>query len=339
MEGLEGFLFRRVREDVGRPPHGERMRPEGIRRIAVVGGGYVGHGVAVEFAHAGFPVRMYNRGPESSARAAREIEATLEALVAAGGMTGEAAAAARARIEPTTELGRSVEGADYIVEAVAERLALKREIFGRLDALCPPPAILASTSSTLRIGEIVSGLVHPERTIAAHYYTPPPLIPVVEVARGPRTSPRTLDVTLALLRSLGKTPVEVRESPGHIGVRLTTALRREAISIVERGIASPEAVDTVLRSVSRLFPVAGILELCDLSGLDVLLDVHRSLQAEIDARPDPSPLFVGKVEGGDLGVKTGRGFYEWSPERIAQVRVRRARELARWFRDRQDEPA
>jgi 3-hydroxybutyryl-CoA dehydrogenase len=277
------------------------MGVETVRRVAVVGGGYVGHGVAVEFAHAGFPVGMYNRGPESSARA--------------------------------------LAGADFVIEAVAERLPLKQDIFGCLDAMCPPRTILASTTSTLRISDIVVGLTHPERTIAVHYYTPPTLIPIVEVARGRRTSPAALAATLDLLRSLGKAPVEVRESPGHIGVRLTTALRREAISIVEEGIASPEAVDAVLKGVSRLFPVAGILELCDLSGLDVMLDVHRSLQAEIDARPGPSPLLVAKVERGDLGVKAGRGFYEWSPERIAQVRARRARALARWVRDGQEPPA
>jgi 3-hydroxybutyryl-CoA dehydrogenase len=282
---------------------------------------------------------MYNRGPESSARAVREIEASLQALIASGVMSQERAEAARARIDPTTELARAVEGADYVVEAVAERLPLKREIFARLDALCPPPAILATTTSTFRVSEIVGGLDHPERTIATHYYTPPPLVPVVEVARGPRTSPGTLQVTLALLRSLGKEPIEIRESRGHIGVRLTTALRREAISIVEQGIATPEAVDAVLKSVSRLFPTVGILELCDLSGLDVMLDVHRSLQGEIDARPDPSPLLIQKVGSGELGLKTGKGFYAWSPERVAQVRARRARELARWFRDRREEPA
>ncbi len=310
------------------------MTAEAIRRIGVVGGGYVGHGVAVEFAHAGFPVAMYNRGPQASARALREIEATLEALVGAGAMSPRDAAAARARIEATTDLGRAVAGADYVVEAVAERLPLKQEIFGRLDALCAPPAILASTTSTLRISEIVAGLAHPERTIAAHYYTPPPLIPVVEVAPAPRTSARTLEATVALLRSIGKQPIVIGESPGHIGVRLTTALRREALSIVEQGIASPEAVDTVLKSVSRLFPVVGILEVCDLSGLDVMLDVHASLQGEIDARREPSPLPREKVEKGDLGVKTGRGFYEWPPEAIARIRARRARELARWLRDR-----
>ncbi len=315
------------------------MEAGAIRRVAVVGGGYVGHGVAVEFAHAGFPVRMYNRAPQSSARALREVEASLDALVAAGAFSRQGAAAARARIEPSTDLAHAVAGADYVVEAAAERLPLKQEVFGRLDALCPPAAILASTTSTLRIGEIVVGLAHPERTIAAHYYTPPPLIPVVEVAAGPWTSPRTLEITLALLRSLGKEPILIRESRGHVGVRLTTALRREALSLVEQGIATPEAVDAVLKSVSRLFPVSGILELCDLSGLDVLLDVHASLQGELDARSAPSPLLAQKVEQGDLGAKTGRGFYEWSPERIARMRVERARELARWLRPGADATA
>jgi 3-hydroxybutyryl-CoA dehydrogenase len=144
---------------------------------------------------------------------------------------------------------------------------------------------------------------------------------------------------LALLRSIGKEPIVIGESPGHIGVRLTTALRREAISIVEQGIASPEAVDTVLKSVSRLFPAVGILALCDLSGLDVMLDVHTNLQGEIDARPEPSPLLREKVERGELGLKTGRGFYDWSPEAIARIRIQRARELYRRFHDRDNASA
>ena len=310
------------------------MTAGGVRRIGVVGGGYVGHGVALEFARAGFAVGMYNRAPDSSVRALGEVEANLAAMVAAGTLSQDEAGAARGRIEPSTDLARAVSGADYIVEAVAERLPLKQEIFGRLDALCPPSTILTSTTSTFLISQIVAGLAHPERTIAAHYYTPPPLIPVVEVAPGPRTSPRTLEVTLALLRFVGKEPIVIRESAGHIGVRLMTALRREAIGIVERGIATPEAVDTVIKHVARLIPILGVLELCDLSGLDVLLDVHGQLQRALDAGPDPSPLLRQMVERGELGIKTGRGFYEWSPEAIARVRARRARELTRWIHER-----
>lgn len=305
---------------------------ESIRQIAVVGGGYVGHGVAQQFAQAGYPVAMYNRTAESSARAMAGVEKGLKLFVDAGLSSRAEADDALARVRPTSDLAGAVRAADFIVEAVAERLAVKQELLRRLDGLAPEGAIFASETSGLRISDIARGTRRPERCITTHSYTPPPLIPVVEVVPGERTAPEVVEATCGLLRRAGKEPVLCKEVPGHIGTRLTTALRREAYYIVEQGYATPEAVDTVLRAVGRLIPVIGVMAMTDFSGADVLRDVHRNIQPHLDHRRDPSPLLDRLIEEGRLGVKSGRGFYRWTPEQIQEMFEARGLELLRWMR-------
>ena len=215
---------------------------------------------------------------------------------------------------------------------MAERLPVKQELFRRLDDLAPEVAIFASETSGLRISDIARGTRHPGRCIATHNYTPPYLVPVVEVVPGEHTVPEVAEAACALLRRAGKEPVLCKEVPGHIGTRLTTALRREAYYIVEQGYAAPEAVDTVLRAVARLMPVLGVLALTDFSGVDVLRDVHRNIQPHLDHRPDPSPLLDRLAEEGRLGVKSGRGFYRWTPGQIEEMVEARGAELLRWMR-------
>ncbi len=283
----------------------------------------MGHGLAQEFAQAGYTVSMYNRSRESSGRAMLNIEASLRLLSENNMIDESEVEKTLSRITPYQDLSLAAERADFVIESVAENLPLKQEIFRSLGEICPEDVVLASDTSSLRITEIAARTKKPERTITAHHYTPPPLIPVVEVAPGELTDGKTVSRTVELLKGIGKKPVLVKEVPGHIGVRLTTALRREAYSMVEKGIASPEDVDTVLKDVSRLLTQVGILEVSDLSGLDVMLDVQSYLQKEIDGGPDPSPLLREKVKRGELGIKSGRGFYNWSPEAIADVKRRR----------------
>ncbi len=308
------------------------FRMGNIRRISVVGGGYVGHGVAQQFAQAGYPVAMYNRTEESSARAMANVEGGLKLFVDAGLSTRAEAEAALARIRPTNDLPDAARDADFIVEAVAERLSVKQELIRRLDDLAPEGAIFASETSGLRISDIARGSRRPERCITTHNYTPPYLVPVVEVVPGERTAPEVVEATCALLRRAGKEPVLCKEVPGHIGTRLTTALRREAYYIVEQGYAAPEAVDTVLRAVARLIPVIGVMAMTDFSGADVLRDVHRNIQPHLDHRRDPSPLLDRLIEEGRCGVKSGRGFYRWTPEQIQEMFEARGLELIRWMR-------
>jgi 3-hydroxybutyryl-CoA dehydrogenase len=227
------------------------MKATAIRRIGIVGGGYVGHGVAQQFAQSGYPITLYNRMAESTARAMANIDKDLDFFAEAGLVSQSERDAARACISPTNDLAAAVAEADFVVEAVAEQLPVKQEIFQKLDALAPERAILASETSGLCMTDIARHTRRPGRCITTHNYTPPPPIPVVEVVPGERTNPAVVETTCALLRHIGKEPVVCKEVPVNIGVRLTTALRREAYYIVEKEYATPETVDTVLRSVAR----------------------------------------------------------------------------------------
>ncbi len=309
------------------------MREAGdIRNVAVIGGGYVGRGVVLQFAMVGFRVLMFNRSPESASRACGEIEKSLGILIDADALDDKEARAVSERIVQTQDFREVVSGGDFVVEAVSEDLSLKQEIFEKMDEIAPPDVILASETSGLGMTDISARTRHPERCIVTHNYTPPHLVPVVEVAAGRRTSPDTTRITCELLEKSGKEPIVCREVPGHIGVRLTTALRREAFHIVEQGYARPEDVDAVWRSLAPLFPALGVCKLNDFSGMDVLRDVHRHIQPSLDHRPDPSPLMDEMVEKNLLGLKSGEGFYKWTEESAREAARVRDAELIRMYR-------
>ena len=314
------------------------MRETGdIRNVAVIGGGYVGRGVALQFALADFRVLMFNRSAESADRSRAEIEKSLDILVDADAMGREEARAVSGRIAQTQDFREAVRSGDFVVEAVSEILSLKQDVFEKMDAIAPPDVILASETSGLGMTDISARTKHPERCIVTHNYTPPHLIPVVEVAAGRRTSPDTTRITCELLEKAGKEPIVCREVPGHIGVRLTTALRREAFHIVEKGYARPEDVDAVWRSIAPLFPALGLCKLNDFSGMDVLRDVHRNIQPTLDHRPEPGPLMDEMVEKDLLGIKSGEGFYKWTAESAREAARVRDEALIRLYRDRKNE--
>jgi 3-hydroxybutyryl-CoA dehydrogenase len=261
-----------------------------------------------------------------------EISRGLALFVEADISTQADADAALARITSVTEIEEAVRGADFITEAVVDDLALKQKIFGEMDALAPPHAILTSETSGLRMTDISRDTKRPGRCVTTHNYTPPPLMPVVEVVPGERTDPAAVETTCALLRRVGKEPVVCKEIPGHIGVRLTTALRREVNYIIEQGYATPEAVDTVMRSVGRLFPVMGVCILTDFTGLDMSDHSQRNVLPHLDSRTEGSPLIKKMVAEGKLGVKSGEGFHRWTPESAQAVYEARGRELLRWMK-------
>ena len=302
-----------------------------IRNVAVIGGGYVGRGVALQFALADYRVLMFNRSPESATRARAEIEKSLGILIDADALDDKQARAVSERIAQTQDFREAAGGGDFVVEAVSEQLPLKQEVFEKMDAVAPPDVILASETSGLGMTDISARTRHPERCVVTHNYTPPHLVPVVEVAAGRRTSADTTRITCELLESAGKEPIVCREVPGHIGVRLTTALRREAYHIVEKGYARPEDVDAVWRSIASLFPALGLCKLNDFSGMDVLRDVHRNIQPSLDHRPQPGPLMDEMVEKNLLGVKSGEGFYKWTEESAREAARARDAELIRLY--------
>jgi 3-hydroxyacyl-CoA dehydrogenase len=289
----------------------------------------MGHGIAQEFAVAGYDVVLNDRTDELLQVALANVERNLRMMVAAGLVDAERAAAAPGRMRATTSLSDAVADADVVIEAVFEDLALKQSVFARLDEHAPEHAILASNSSTFMPSQMAQATGRPERVLVAHYFNPPHLLPLVEVVKGPQTSEEAARVMYDLLAGIGKQPVLVqKEAPGFIANRIQIAMQREALAIVERGIASPADVDRVVRaSFGRRLPFAGPFEIADIAGLHTITAAIESLLPHIESSTALSPVLSEMSARGDLGVRSGRGFYEWSPEAGEELRQRIARGL------------
>ena len=300
-----------------------------VARIAVIGAGLMGHAIAQEFALAGYAVTLNDVDAGRLRDAVGRMRANLRLLADAGLVEVARVEAAPATIRTTTDLAGAVADADVVVEAVYERLPLKHEIFRELDRHAPPGAMLASNTSTFVPSVLAEATTRPERVLVAHYFNPPHLIPLVEVVPGARTAEETVQTMAALLTRVGKEPVVVRqEAPGFIANRLQSALRREALSIVARGIATPQDVDRVVRmGFGRRLAVAGPFELTELIGLDLALAIAEQLYPTLESSPEPPAMLRDKVARGELGVKTGQGFYGWTPEGAAALRERVGRAL------------
>ena len=305
------------------------MNADEIERIAVVGAGLMGHGIAQEFATRGYRVRLHDRGDEQLRQSLRNIERNLGFLQQAGRLTVEDATSALGRIETAVDLRSTVADADVVIEAVSEDLALKQGIFRDLDAWAPEHAILASNTSSFMPSLLAAATRRPDRVLVAHYFNPPYLLPLVELVRGPATSDETITTMRDLYVRLGKSPAVVqREAPGFVGNRLQMALLREALAIVAQGIATVADVDTVIKtSFGRRLAVAGVFEVFDLAGLDVTSAVAGHLFPVIESSGTVPTILGERVEQGKLGVKTGEGFYEWSAESAVALRERIARAL------------
>jgi 3-hydroxybutyryl-CoA dehydrogenase len=214
--------------------------------------------------------------------------------------------------------------AGLVIEAVSEDLTVKQQIFASLDRACPSRAILASTTSALLPSALGRATQRPDRVLVAHYFNPPALVPLVELVRGPETSDETVATVRDVLLRIGKRPAVVQtEVPGFIGNRLQAALVREALSLVDRGVATPEDIDTVVKfSFGPRLSVAGVFEVGDLAGLDLYLSVGKLLFTELESSPEVPRVLREKVEQGQLGAKTGQGFYTWTTESAAALRDR-----------------
>jgi 3-hydroxybutyryl-CoA dehydrogenase len=280
--------------------------------VAVIGNGLIGHGVAQIFAAAGTPVRLVGRRAASLEAALGRIRESLGRFRAHGLLTPEAAGAALARIATTTDLDAAA-GVDLVIEAVTEDIPLKHGIFERLDRICPPPAVLASSSGQ-PASRLVARVRHRERVVAAHFWNPPQLIPLVEVCAGPETDPDVVPWVCDALRRAGKSPVVLdREIDGFIGNRLQFALLREALALWAAGVASAEAIDLAVKtSFGRRLSVTGPLESADVGGLDTMHAFSAFLFPGLDRSTEP-PAAMGRLVGeGHRGLPSGRGIYDWS---------------------------
>ena len=306
-------------------------------RIAIIGAGLMGHGIAQIFAVHGFGVSLLDVNDEVLARAVENVRANLTLLAKNGIGKAEDIEPSIGRITTTPDLKKAVSGASFVVEAVAEQLDLKQKLFQEMDILCPPDAILATNTSVISITEIAARARGKSRIVGTHFWNPPYLIPLVEVVPGEETAPRVVDATYDLLKSVGKHPVKVKKDvPGFVGNRLQHALWREAISIVDQGIADAATVDEVIKnSFGIRLPVLGPMETADMVGLDLTLQIHNYILKHIERSTKPAPILRQKVEKGELGFKTGRGFQEWNQESVQQSRKQLLEYLIRWNREQE----
>jgi 3-hydroxybutyryl-CoA dehydrogenase len=284
-------------------------------RIAVVGAGLMGHGIAQVFALAGHEVTVTDTVMKNLESVERRIAINLRDL-------GEDETAL-ARVRPCVDLGEAVRDADYVVEAVFEDLALKQRLFAEIERHVRDETILASNTSVIPITSIMQGLKHRARALGTHWWNPPFLVPLVEVIETQWTAPETVAWTMDLHRAAGKEPAHVKKDvPGFIGNRLQHALWREAVALVEQGICDAETVDAVIKaSFGRRLAVLGPLENADLVGTDLALAVHNVVLPAIDSRPAASPYLQGLVAAGKLGFKSGEGFRKWSQEEQSALRA------------------
>jgi 3-hydroxybutyryl-CoA dehydrogenase len=300
----------------------------GQARIAVIGNGIIGHGVAQVFAAAGHPVTMIGRSAASLDGALDNIRRSLADFVANDLLTKAAADAAVARITTSTQFADAAD-AEMVIEAVTEDLPLKLEIFGELDCLCPPETILGSSS-----GQPASALVarvrHRERVIATHFWYPPQLIPLVEICGGPLCAPDILQRTVALIRGAGKEPVVIeKEVKGFIGNRLQFALLREAWALWADGVASAEAIDAVVRaSFGRRIDITGPIESADIGGLATMVAFGNSLIPDLSTAPQAPEKVAARLQAGAVMP----GIYDWSRRDAGELRARRMAELFRWLK-------
>ncbi|MET0925344.1 MAG: 3-hydroxyacyl-CoA dehydrogenase family protein [Xanthobacteraceae bacterium] len=284
-------------------------------RIAVIGAGLMGHGIAQVFALAGHEVTIFDTVAASLDSAKARILANLKDL-------GDDQAAVE-RVRPCGELAEAVREADYVVEAVLEDLPLKQKLFVEIERHVRPDTILASNTSVIPITSIMEGLRDRSRALGTHWWNPPYLVPLVEVIGTQWTSPQAIDWTIALHKAAGKMPVHVKKDvPGFVGNRLQHALWREAIALVEHGICDAETVDAVIKaSFGRRLAVLGPLENADLVGTDLTLAIHQTVLPDIERRGGPSPYLEKLVADGKLGMKAGEGFRRWTPEQQQALRA------------------
>ena len=295
---------------------------ENIKKVTILGAGMMGPGMAQTFAYKGYDVTLWARRAEVLPGVIEAVRNNMTVMAEKGIYKKEDIEPTVARVKTTDNFEEAVSDADFVDEAIGENLELKQDFFKRMDEMCKRDTILATNTSVISITEIAAKSTHRDRIVGTHFWNPPHLIPLVEVIKAADTSDATMDKTFDLLEYVGKKPVRVKKDvPGFLANRLQHALWREAISIVENGIADPEEVDIAVKNSFGLrLPVLGPMENADLAGTDLTLAIHNYVLKHIEDSHVPSPILEEKVKEGNLGVKTGKGFQEWSDERAAALK-------------------
>ena len=296
------------------------MKLDNIHKVAVLGAGTMGPGMAQTFAQGGYPVCVWSKWPKEHERALRVVRTNLETFVQHDMLRKAEIEPIAGRLTFTTALEAAVKDADVVVECIIENLEIKKDVFLQLDALCKDDAILASNTSFLNIFEVT-----PERrqarTVIAHWFAPPQILPLVEVVRGPKSSDDTVNTTVALLKKVGKTPIVMEKFvPGFAMNRILRILGREIFFLLDNGYITPEQLDLAVKaSIAPRMMVLGLVQRYDFTGLDLSarnLENPDFLEPPLDNRP--KSLF-DLVEEGNFGVKTGKGFFDYSGRKLEDV--------------------
>ncbi|WP_172330092.1 3-hydroxyacyl-CoA dehydrogenase family protein [Mangrovicoccus sp. HB161399] len=295
----------------------------GIGTITVIGAGTMGHGIAETFAIHGHAVRLFDPFPEMRGKARAAIAAELELLAETGRIGPAAAADILARIAFPEDLAEAVAGAEFVIEAIPEDIALKRALFADLDRLCAPGTILASNTSSLDLDDMIAELPGARRAdcMICHWYNPAHLVPLVELSDFGNMDPADLERVEALLQGCGKKTIRVLQNlPGLIANRIQQGIAREVFALIESGAATPEDIDAALKyGPAFRYATTGQLEIADFGGIDIWCAVGDNLLPEISAAQAASDLLRRKIAENKLGLKTGEGFFSYGEGRSAEI--------------------
>ena len=286
-----------------------------IEKATVVGAGIMGHGVAQLLAQSGIRVDLIDTGPESLERARGWIQDNLDYMVKLGELAPDAVDGVLDRINLSSDLAASLPGSQYVLEAVSEDFDLKREIWAQLSLNAPAACLLASNTSSYDINELAKDVRGPERIVGTHWFHPPQITPCVEVIPCDAASPECVQWTMDFLDSLGKEPTLCKSAPGFVANRIQIAMAREAIALVEEGLATPQEVDRVVKtSFGFRLGAYGPFEIMDQAGADTCLSVFEYLFSKLPREHfRPPALLREQVAAGHLGLKSSQGFYEYGP--------------------------
>ncbi len=301
-----------------------------VKKIVIVGMGVMGPDIALGFALAGYPVIGVDIEQKVLDQASRKLDSNLGQMVEWELLKEKDIGEIQSRITLTLDWNSGVKGADYITEAVPEILNLKKKVLRKCSETCRSNVVIASNTSTMDVTEIAREAKNPERVIGTHWFIPAHLMPPVEVVRGEKTSEATAQLTFDLLEKVGKLPVSCKNHPGFIHNYIQMAMTNAAIDLVEKGIATPADIDTVIENGFALrLPSTGPFKFCDMGGLDTILNAMNYIY-EHTGKPiyKPSALLIEKVKKGELGQKTGKGFYTYSGNEAEKARARTNRTIA-----------
>jgi 3-hydroxybutyryl-CoA dehydrogenase len=295
-----------------------------MEQVAIIGSGTMGNGIAHVFAQSGFQVSLADVSEEALERALKTIAKNLDRQVSRGVITEEVSGQTRANIKTFTDLKSAVENAELVIEAATENEAVKLKLFSDLDRLTPPETMLASNTSSISITRIASVTNRPEKVIGMHFMNPVPVMKLVEVINGYATSKAVTDTVYDLAKQLGKVPCTVNDYPGFVANRILMPMINEAIQTLFEGVAGVAEIDTVMQ-LGMAHPM-GPLQLADFIGLDVCLSILRVMHQGLgNPKYAPCPLLVNMVNAKRLGVKSGEGFYRYTPgskEKLVSTRFR-----------------